>query len=118
MIFGPTQLAEARGSILAHTVRLGPNHGGKVLKKGTVLDEAAVATLQAAGLRAQARNAGLPRTDVVSVAFDPADAGRLYASVHEEAIYVSENAGKTWAVSGIDGSSAPRMKFVPESGAK
>ncbi len=66
----------------------------------------------------QARNAGLPRTDVVSVAFDPADAGRLYASVHEEAIYVSENAGKTWAVSGIDGSSAPRMKFVPESGAK
>ena len=47
MIFGPTQLAEARGSILAQTVRLGPNHGNKVLKKGTVLDEAAIAALQA-----------------------------------------------------------------------
>jgi len=45
MIFGPTPLAEARGAVLAHTVRL----TGKVLKKGTVLDEAAVAALQAGG---------------------------------------------------------------------
>ncbi len=62
MIFGPTQLAEARGSILAHTVRLGPNHGNKVLKKGTVLDEAAIATLQAAGLR-----------EVVAATLEPGD---------------------------------------------
>jgi photosystem II stability/assembly factor-like uncharacterized protein len=62
----------------------------------------------------QARNTGLPRTDVTSVVFDPAHAGRLYASVHEEGIYVSENAGQTWARSGIEGSSAYRMKFIPQ----
>ncbi|WP_043363926.1 NTP transferase domain-containing protein [Belnapia sp. F-4-1] len=45
MIFGPTPLDEARGAVLAHTVRL----PGKVLKKGTVLDQAAIAALQAAG---------------------------------------------------------------------
>ena len=45
MIFGPTPLDEARGAILAHTVRL----AGRVLKKGTVLDEAAIAALRAEG---------------------------------------------------------------------
>lgn len=45
MIFGPTPLDEARGAVLAHTVRL----AGKVLKKGTVLDQAAIAALQAGG---------------------------------------------------------------------
>ena len=47
MIFGPTPLEEARGAVLAHTVRL----AGKVLKKGTVLDDAAVAALREAGRR-------------------------------------------------------------------
>ncbi|PWS34018.1 4-diphosphocytidyl-2C-methyl-D-erythritol kinase [Falsiroseomonas bella] len=47
MIFGPTPLDEARGAVLAHTVRL----PGKVLKKGTVLDEAALAALKEAGRR-------------------------------------------------------------------
>ncbi|MFC7688602.1 hypothetical protein ACFQY5_02120 [Paeniroseomonas aquatica] len=45
MIFGPTPLEEARGAILAHTIRL----TGKVLKKGTVLDQPAIAALQAGG---------------------------------------------------------------------
>ncbi|RAI60382.1 NTP transferase domain-containing protein [Roseicella frigidaeris] len=45
MIFGPTPLDEARGAILAHTIRL----PGRVLKKGTVLDQAAVAALQQGG---------------------------------------------------------------------
>lgn len=45
MIFGPTPLDEARGAVLAHSLRL----PGKVLKKGTVLDQAAIAALQAAG---------------------------------------------------------------------
>ncbi|MBL6077573.1 molybdopterin-binding/glycosyltransferase family 2 protein [Belnapia sp. T18] len=45
MIFGPTPLDEARGAVLAHTVRL----PGRVLKKGTVLDQEAVAALQSAG---------------------------------------------------------------------
>lgn len=47
MIFGPTPLEEARGAILAHTLRL----PGKVIKKGTVLDEAALAALKEAGRR-------------------------------------------------------------------
>jgi molybdenum cofactor cytidylyltransferase len=45
MIFGPTPLGEAEGAILAHTLRL-PD---RVLKKGTVLDQAAIAALAAAG---------------------------------------------------------------------
>jgi molybdenum cofactor cytidylyltransferase len=48
MIFGPTRLEDARGAILAHTMRLGP---GKVLKKGTVLDPAMLGIIQAAGHR-------------------------------------------------------------------
>ncbi|MGG5808420.1 NTP transferase domain-containing protein [Falsiroseomonas sp. CW058] len=47
MIFGPTPLEEARGAVLAHTVRL----PGRVIKKGTVLDEAALAALRDAGRR-------------------------------------------------------------------
>jgi molybdenum cofactor cytidylyltransferase len=47
MIFGPTPLEEAKGAILAHSLRL----PGKVLKKGSVLDEAAVAALREAGRR-------------------------------------------------------------------
>ena len=45
MIFGPTPLDRALGSILAHTRRL----PGLVLKKGAVLDLAAIAALRAAG---------------------------------------------------------------------
>lgn len=47
MIFGPTPLDEAKGAVLAHTLRL----PGKVIKKGTVLDEAALAALKEAGRR-------------------------------------------------------------------
>ncbi|MGK7869385.1 NTP transferase domain-containing protein [Falsiroseomonas sp. E2-1-a20] len=47
MNFGPTPLDEARGAILAHTVRL----PGRVIKKGTVLDEAAITLLREAGRR-------------------------------------------------------------------
>ncbi|WP_203075472.1 NTP transferase domain-containing protein [Falsiroseomonas ponticola] len=47
MIFGPTPLDEAKGAVLAHTVRL----PGRVLKKGTVLDEGAIAALREAGKR-------------------------------------------------------------------
>lgn len=45
MIFGPTPLAEARGAILAHTVRM----ERRVLKKGTVLEAADIAALQEGG---------------------------------------------------------------------
>ena len=45
MIFGPTPITEAEGTILAHTVRL----EGRVLKKGTLLDAASVAALRDGG---------------------------------------------------------------------
>ena len=47
MIFGPTPIGEASGTILAHTVRL----EGRVLKKGTLLDDASVAALREGGHR-------------------------------------------------------------------
>ena len=45
MIFGPTPLAEARGAVLGHTMRL----ARRVLKKGTVLEAADIASLQEDG---------------------------------------------------------------------
>lgn len=46
MIFGSTPLDEAEGAILAHSVRL----KDRAIKKGTVLDAAAIAALRAGGL--------------------------------------------------------------------
>ena len=46
MIFGATALAQAEGAVLGHTHRL----AGQVLKKGSVLDAAALDALRAAGL--------------------------------------------------------------------
>jgi molybdenum cofactor cytidylyltransferase len=45
VIFGPTPLDRALGAVLAHSHRL----DGKVLRKGLVLDEGAIAALRAAG---------------------------------------------------------------------
>ena len=70
------------------------------------------------GVTWEARNQGLPRPDVWSVAFDPDKPGRLYASVHEDALYVSEDAGRTWRVDGLPGSIILKMAFVPAGGAK
>jgi molybdenum cofactor cytidylyltransferase len=58
MIFGPTPLEDARGAVLAHTVRL----PGKVIKKGTVLDEAAIAALREGG-----------RREVIAARMEPGD---------------------------------------------
>ena len=55
-------------------------------------------------------------TSVWSVAFDPAKPGRMYASVHEEALYVSQDYGRTWTKDGLEGSRVYRMQFVPEAG--
>ncbi|WP_043835762.1 NTP transferase domain-containing protein [Muricoccus aerilatus] len=58
MIFGPTLLEEARGAILAHTLRL----PARVLKKGTVLDAEAIEALRAAG-----------HAEVVAARLEPGD---------------------------------------------
>jgi len=61
----------------------------------------------------QQHNAGLPRPDVWSVALDPANPTRVYISIHEEAVYRSDDNGLTWTRAGLEGSVAPRMKFIP-----
>ena len=72
MIFASFPLAEAQGAVLAHSHRT-PE---RVLKKGTILDEAAIAALRAAC-----------RTEVIAARFEPGDiaeneaAARLAAAV-------------------------------------
>jgi molybdenum cofactor cytidylyltransferase len=58
VIFGPTPLAGALGAVLAHSHRL----DGRMLRKGTVLDAAAIAALRAAG-----------RTEVIAARLEPGD---------------------------------------------
>lgn len=58
MKFGPVALEDARGAILAHTARL----TGRVIRKGAVLDEAAVSALRAEGL-----------TEVIAARLEPGD---------------------------------------------
>ena len=58
MRFGPVPLAEAKGAILAHSQRL----PGKMLRKGSVLDDAAIAALRQAG-----------REEIIAAQLDPGD---------------------------------------------
>ncbi|MDA8247559.1 MAG: 4-diphosphocytidyl-2C-methyl-D-erythritol kinase, partial [Rhodospirillales bacterium] len=58
MIFAAFPLAEALGAVLAHSHRL----PGRVLKKGSVLDAAAIAALRGAG-----------RTEVIAARLEPGD---------------------------------------------
>jgi molybdenum cofactor cytidylyltransferase len=58
MMFGPVPLDEARGAIMAHSQRVGE----KMVRKGSVLDESAIAALREAG-----------RTDVIVARLEPGD---------------------------------------------
>lgn len=58
MKFGPVPLEEAKGAILAHSQRL----GDKMLRKGSLLDEAGIALLREAG-----------RTEVIAARLEPGD---------------------------------------------
>jgi len=58
MRFGPLPLAEARGAIMAHSLRAGE----RMIRKGTVLDAEAIDALRAAG-----------RDEVVAAQLDPGD---------------------------------------------
>ena len=70
-----------------------------------------VAVSEDGGTSWRFRNNGLPSTDIWSAAFDPS--GRLWASVHEEAIYRSDDNGAAWTRDGLEGSTVFRMLFVP-----
>jgi molybdenum cofactor cytidylyltransferase len=58
MKFGPMPLDEARGAIMAHSQRA----GDKMIRKGSLLDEAGIAALRAAG-----------RTEVICARLEPGD---------------------------------------------
>jgi molybdenum cofactor cytidylyltransferase len=58
MIFGPASLSEARGAILAHSQRIGE----RMIRKGSLLDDTAIAALRAAG-----------RTEVICARLEPGD---------------------------------------------
>ena len=78
MIFGPTDLTTAEGTVLAHTHRV----VGRVLKKGSVLDAEAVASLRAAGL-------GL----VITARLEPGDVGEDAAARRVAAALLGEGGG-------------------------
>ena len=61
------------------------------------------------------RNAGLPAEHCVfRVGVDP-DSGRLYAGVYREALFVSDDFGRTWKNDGLDGSTIYNFVFAPRS---
>jgi membrane carboxypeptidase/penicillin-binding protein len=49
------------------------------------------------------------------VGVDP-DTGRLYASVVGEALYASDDFGRTWKSLGLEGSAVNRFIFLPHAG--
>jgi len=63
----------------------------------------------------QAHNQGLPIPHLWRVAFDPGHPGRIYVGVHEEAAFRSDDLGRTWRHTGLDGWVVYDFVFVPEA---
>jgi len=60
------------------------------------------------------RNAGLPPEHCVfRTGIDP-DTGRLYAAVYRDAIFTSDDFGRTWRKDGLEGSLVYNFVFVPK----
>ena len=79
MKFGPVAPGDAKGGIVVHSIR----QGGVVLKKGSVVDDADVAALKAAGVKAIT----IARIEPGDVSEDEAAAG-LAAAVAGEGVHV------------------------------
>ncbi len=61
------------------------------------------------------RNAGLPAEHCVfRVGVDP-DSGRLYAGVYRDAVYVSDDFGRTWRKDGLEGALVYNFLFAPKA---
>jgi hypothetical protein len=62
------------------------------------------------------RNDGLPDPHRVwRVGVHP-ETGRLYASVYQSALYVSDDFGRTWSKDGLEGSAINSFVFLPKEG--
>lgn len=102
MNFGPTPLDEAEGAVLAHSIRL----QDRALKKGTVLDHAAIAALRAEG-HAQVIAARLDRDDV------PEDEAARRVGEAMEAPFVARTRASTGRVNLIAESSGLLVLDAP-----
>lgn len=72
-----------------------------------------VLTTEDGGRTWTARNAGLPESPHVwRVGVDPVT-NRLYASVANQALYVSDDFGRTWQDGGLEGSTVQSFAIVP-----
>lgn len=85
MKFGATPLDEARGAIMAHSQRVGE----KMIRKGSVLDDAALATLREAG-----------RTEVICARLEPGDVPEDIAADRLAAPLVSPLVARSRAATG------------------
>ena len=85
MIFGSTALGDALGAILAHTQRL----PGAILRKGSVLDEAAIGALRDAGI-----------TEVIAAQLEPGDVAEDAAAARLAAVLLSPGVTATRAHTG------------------
>ncbi len=85
MIFGPTPLADAPGAVLAHTQRCGAH----VLRKGLVLDDAALALLRDHG-----------HDTVIAARLEPGDVGEDAAADRLAEALLSPLVGRTRASTG------------------
>jgi hypothetical protein len=73
-----------------------------------------VFTSEDGGLTWGSRNVGLPASHHVwRVGVDP-DTGRLYASVIQSSLFVSDDFGRTWQKGGLDGVQISAFVFVPK----
>ena len=62
------------------------------------------------------RNDGLPEGHrAFRVGIDP-DSGRLLAGIYQEALYVSDDFGRTWRKEGLEGSTIHNFAFIPRAG--
>ena len=113
MKFGPVPLEDAKGAILAHSQRL----GDKMLRKGSVLDEAAITLLRRAG-----------RTEVIAARLEPGDVPEDVAADRLANPLVSPLLARSRAATGrvnlvaeapgllrVDGARVDRMNSVDEA---
>ena len=61
------------------------------------------------------RSDGLPSRRVQVLAFDPDHPGRIWAAIHEEGNYTSDDLGLTWRFAGLYGAYGHDYVFVPAS---
>jgi photosystem II stability/assembly factor-like uncharacterized protein len=74
-----------------------------------------VLTTEDGGRTWQERNLGLPDEHCVfRVGIDP-DTGRIYAAVYKDAVFTSDDFGRTWRKDGLEGSLVYNFLFVPKT---